>query len=220
MNWLWIVILLLFVGNTFWGYKKGLLRTAFSLISWILVLGVGYYAAPLITDFVMEKTNAAGIVQEQIISKLSEAFDAGTYAQIQDAIPEEFQQLLFANADNLMQDVAVDISALSNKMVYTVLYAIISIVIVFIAKLAIFAVDMVLGIASKLPLIGSVDTILGAALGAAKGLLWCWLVLAVIAVLALTGTNTEYIALVQESAILTWLYDNNIIVNLVLPSIL
>lgn len=76
-----------------------------------------------------------------------------------------------------------------------------------------FIIDKVLGIASKLPIIGSFDKILGIIIGAMKGLLYCWIVLTIITVLALTGTNTSYIELVYESELLTWLYENNLLLN-------
>ena len=66
-----------------------------------------------------------------------------------------------------------------------------------------------------LPLIGQANTLLGIAAGALKGLVWCWVVLTIIAVLAYTGANTELIALVNGSQILTWLYENNPILMVV-----
>lgn len=224
MNWLLILVIGLLAGNAFWGYKKGLLRVAFSLVSWALVLGICYFVTPPVVDMVMEKTDVVEIVQEQITEKINAAFDESAYAELEAAIPEELKKALLENADKLPQ--GSDLTNLgsqaikelfsSTKIIYTALFFIISVVIALIARIAVQVVDIILGIASKLPLIGPVDKILGTALGAAKGLVWCWLVLAIVAMLALTGTNTEYIAMVQQSEFLTELYDNNIIVNMIL----
>ena len=76
--------------------------------------------------------------------------------------------------------------------------------------------EFVLGIVSKLPLIGPMDKLLGIACGAGKGLIWCWIILAVVSVLALTGVNTDFAAYISQSEILTWLQDNNLLLNVIL----
>ena len=91
-------------------------------------------------------------------------------------------------------------------------------IVLIITRIILFVLDKVLGLASKLPLIGQADKALGIVAGALKGLIWSFIVLAVIAVLTLTGTNTELIQLVNESPILLWLYENNIIVNVLMGS--
>lgn len=227
MNWLLILVVVLLLGNAFWGYKKGLLRVAFSLVSWVLVLAICHFATPVIVDFVIENTDIVTVMQDKITEKLNETLDESAYAGLEAAIPEEIKQMLAVKMEDLAPNMgagsngntAIDLLLDSTGIVYTILFFVISVAVALAARLIVQVVDMVLGIASKLPLIGSVDKILGTVLGAAKGLVWCWLVLAVVTVLALTGTNTEFIGMIQQSEILTWLNDNNMIVNVVLKSI-
>ena len=77
-------------------------------------------------------------------------------------------------------------------------------------------VNIVLGIASKLPLIGPLDKVLGLACGAGKGLIWSWILLTIVSLLALTGINTEWAAYISQSEFLTWLQNHNMILNLLM----
>lgn len=207
MNWLLIVVGALLVGSVVLGYVKGFLRTAFSLISWIAVLIVCYIVTPIAVDYIMEKTDVVSVLGTYLEAQMQENFGGETYSQIEDLLPDELKE-------ELMEEI-IDLGGI----VYSILHFTVSIIIVLLARLVVRIIDGVLGIASKLPLIGSVDKLLGALLGVAKGLVWCWIVLAIVTILALTGTNTELLAMVNESEALTWLYENNIIIKMVLKTI-
>lgn len=209
MNSLLIVIGALMLVNIIWAYKKGFLRTAFSLISWIAVLVVCYFVTPIAVDFVIEKTDVVTIVGDYMTDQLYEVFDGEAYAQFEAVLPEEVKDELLADAEGLIDPM---------EMVRSVLSFIVWIVIAFGARIIVQIVDGALGFASKLPLIGSVDKLLGAILGGVKGYVWCSLLLIVITMLALTGTNTEWLAMVNESDILTWFYENNILIKMILES--
>ena len=88
------------------------------------------------------------------------------------------------------------------------------VVTVIVLRIAMVVVEFVLGVVSKLPLIGPMDKLLGIGCGALKGLIWCWVILAIVSVLALTGTNMELAAYISQSKILTWLQNNNLLLNL------
>ena len=68
---------------------------------------------------------------------------------------------------------------------------------------------------SEIAIIGKLDTILGVACGGAKGIIWCWVILAAVTILAITGTNTELVAYIDHSKLLTWLQENNLLLILI-----
>ena len=71
-----------------------------------------------------------------------------------------------------------------------------------------------LKIASKFPLIGSLDKLLGLVCGAAKGILICWIVLAVVSMVVIPNANVDFASMIQESQLLTWLQNNNYILKM------
>ena len=219
MNWLLIVILAVIIGNVVWGYKMGFMRVALSLVSWIIVLIACYIATPVVADVIMDSTPLAEIVQETVTEQLNEAIDGvvdgvidnSAIAEVEAKLPEQLKEAILGEHESIADlitstgDIKVDTTQLAEGAAYLIAL----IIVLIVTRIALIIVEKVLGLVGKLPLIGQANTLLGIAAGAVKGFVWCWVVLAVIAMLAYTGANTELIALVNESQILTWLYENN-----------
>lgn len=219
MNILTIIILVVFALCVFSGFKKGFLKTAFSLVSWILVLVLCEFATPIVTDILIEKTDVEVMVQATVDAKIGEviagAIESSGVAELEATLPAELKTVLLGENGSLQDAVAngvkLDTSALINGIVGILGF----VVTLILLRIAMVVVEVVLGIVAKLPLIGPMDKLLGIGCGAAKGLIWCWVILAVVSVLALTGVNTEYATYISQSELLTWLQDNNVLLNLI-----
>ena len=74
------------------------------------------------------------------------------------------------------------------------------------------AIDLV----AKLPVIGEVNHMLGGMAGLIKGLLLVWLVFAFAAMGAATEAGSAVTDAVYQSEILQWLYENNLILTILL----
>ena len=211
MNVLDIIILVILVFSVFWGYKKGFLKTAFSLVSWVIVLVICNVATPMVTQMLIEKTDIevmiqasldakinemiSEVLQESGISELPETLQEGVKIEIPEelkaALPEELRGLLLDEGfalegieldglemESITQNV-IDTAAVAERIV-----GIVSLLIVLVfSRVAIWIAGFVLDVASKLPVIGPFDKVLGLGCGAVKGLVWSWLILAVISVL-------------------------------------
>jgi len=57
MNILVVLILAIVLFSVLAGYKNGFLKTAFSLVSWIVVLVICNVATPMVTQMLIEKTD-------------------------------------------------------------------------------------------------------------------------------------------------------------------
>ena len=234
MNILVVIILAVLLLCIAGGYRNGFLKTAFSLVSWIVVLVICNVATPMVTQMLIEKTDIEITIQTVLDAKIDEMIsnalaEVGA-SELQGAIPEgvaieipeELQAVLPEELKNMLQNGNIGEVDVTENMIDTAAIAedvvgIISLLIVLVfSRVAITVVNIVLGIASKLPLIGPLDKVLGFACGAGKGLIWSWIVLTVVSVLALTGVNTEWAAYITESQLLTWLQDNNVILNLLI----
>lgn len=220
MNILTIIILAVFVLCVFSGYKKGFLKTAFSLVSWILVLVLCNFATPIVTDLLVQNTDVESVVQTTVETKVMEvveqAVQNANVSELEATLPAELKELLLGEYENIA-DALKDVATLDVTPVVNGIVGILGFVVtVIVLRVAMVVVEFALGIVSKLPLIGPMDKVLGVACGAGKGLIWCWVILAVVSVLALTGTNTELAGYISQSSLLTWLQDNNLLLNLIL----
>lgn len=219
MNILLIVVLAVFAVCVFSGYKKGFLKTAFSLVSWILVLVLCKFATPIVTDLLIQNTDVEVVIYETVDGKVKDAVEEALQnkgvSEIEAALPAELKNLLLGEnesiADALMGSGALDVTPVVDGIVGILGF----VVTVIILRIAMVIVEFLLGVVSKLPLIGPMDKFLGIGCGAVKGLIWCWVILAVVSILALTGANTEFAAYISQSEILTWLQNNNLLLNLI-----
>ncbi len=220
MNILTIIILAVLALSIFGGYKKGFLKTAFSLVSWIIVLVLCNFATPIVTDMLIEKTVIEVVVQTTVDTKINEVInetiETSDLAELDAALPAELKTALLGENGSLQEvvtnGVALDTTPLVNGIVGILGF----VITVIVLRLAMVVVEVVLNIVAKLPLIGPMDKLLGLACGVGTGIILCWVVLAIVSVLALTGVNTELATYISQSELLTWLQDNNVLLNLIL----
>ena len=220
MNILTIIILAVFVLCVFSGFKKGFLKTAFSLVSWILVLVLCNFATPIVTDILVQNTDVEVIVQTTVETKVMEAVEQAVQnsdvSELEAALPAELKDLLLGEHESINEllldsSKPIDVTPVVNGIIGILGF----VVTVIVLRIAMVIVELALGVVAKLPLIGPADKLLGIACGGVKGLIWCWVILAVVSVLALTGVNTEFAGYIAQSELLTWLQDNNVLLNLI-----
>lgn len=220
MNILTIIIIAVFVLCVFSGFKKGFLKTAFSLVSWILVLVLCNFATPIVTDMLVQNTDVEVIVQTTVETKVMEAVEQAVQnsdvSELEAALPAELKELLLGGHESINELLLDSSKPIDVTPVVNGIIGILGFVVTVIAlRIAMVIVEFALGVVAKLPLIGPADKLLGIACGGVKGLIWCWVILAVVSVLALTGVNTEFAGYIAQSELLTWLQDNNVLLNLI-----
>lgn len=220
MNILLIIILALVAWCVFSGWKKGFLKTVLSLVSWILVFVVCNIATPMATDYLIQNTEIDSVIQvsvdEAINNAISQTMEESGVTELEAVLPSELKTTLLGEGGSVEELVAGQINIDTSGLVYQIMSIIGFLVVVVVARLALMVAELVLGLITKLPLIGPADKLLGVACGVAKGLIWCWVILAVVSVFAITGTNTELASSVAASPFLTWLQNNNILLNMIM----
>ncbi len=220
MNLLLIAVLVLFAGNIYWGYNKGFLRVAYSLVAWIICLAVVSWAAPYVTDLVVNTTEIDTTLQQEITAKLQEMVaDADVDIQIPEIIATKVLGVEAENGANVAIDQALQQTGayadVALKLTMLVINAGCFIAVFIVTKIALAVVEKILGFIHKLPLIGSADKLLGIVAGAVKALIITWFVMAVAGLLATTEVGSAIVAMIYESAPLLWLYENNLILKMI-----
>lgn len=219
MNILLIIVAVVFLLNLYAGYKNGFLKTIFSLVAWIIALVICNIATPVVTDFLMEQTTIASdvenVIEEKMDEMLAQAVEGSDIQNLQDVLPESVYEMIFHGGmagNGLPTEGALDLTPLVRSVIQILAFVIVIIAV----RILLWVAELVLGVASHLPLIGTMDKALGLAGGFAKGIFLCWVLLAVVTILAFSGINTEWAVYIYQSQMLSWLQENNIILNLIL----
>lgn len=226
MNWLVLLFLVILAGNIYQGYKKGFLRVTLSLVSWILVIIVANAFAPQLTEFIISETSIDETIIQSIHETVTKTIENIEIEQpisnIEQQLPTELRELLLGDNTSIQEIIqemlTQDIVQTEKIMPYIsgALQILCTIILFIVMRIAIFVADKLLAIASHLPLIGSTDKFLGLAVGLIKGVLFTWILMTIITFVAMIKGEASLVNMIHESQILTWLYENNVILNFIM----
>ena len=125
MNILTIIILAVFAICVFLGYKKGFLKTAFSLVSWILVFILCSFATPIVTDLLIQNTEIETIVHTTVEAKFMEAIEQAMQnsdvSELEASLPAGVKELLLGEnesfTDALTNVTEIDVTPVVNGII-------------------------------------------------------------------------------------------------------
>ena len=232
MNILLIVVGIIFLLSVLRCYKKGLIKIVASLLATLVCFLLVTLISPHVSEWIQTSTPLKGVVQE----KCAEMFgmEANTNLEtmgselsrdeqmelIQKAgLPEILQDMLWENNNSEVYE-ALGVNSFVGyiggyiaKVIADILAFLITFIVAFIA---IRLVIGMLGFIDKIPLVGKTNHLLGGVVGAGVGILAIWILFAVITLLYNTSFGASCLDSIAESDILTWLYDNNLLLNSVM----
>lgn len=234
MNWVLIVVVAILVGYTLTGYAKGFLSILYSLVSWLVVLGFVIFVTPHIHDYVKNETDIYEKVvvycEEAIREQTQKDLENGDSAQnpltenellaaIAERLPEGALENLMEQTSELTDDLMAEYG-IYNKTAVAIadllLQGVSTLAAMILGAIVSALLSSVLGFIAKLPIIGFANKILGLAAGAANGLLVVWIAFYLVAVLCATKLGSTITSYIYANEFLTYLYENNLILSLLL----
>ena len=215
MNWLLIVSVLFVAANVVWGFYRGFLRVIYSMVAWIAILVAVSWLSPHVANYLTGHTRLDNEwVDDKKQEKQKEVKEHGNDA----GLPEIILQKLTGEsevADQLLEDTGV-YEAVTQKLVQITIQGIAYIIVFVFILIATRIIFIAFKIVDKLPLIGGINQSIGAVAGFVKGMVIIWIVFAGIAMTATTSFGQEIVQAIYASPLLTWLYENNLILTLLM----
>lgn len=227
MNWLFWVLLIVLAVFVIQGFRKGLVRTAVSMVFFIIVTVVTSWLNPYVGDFIREKTNW----QEQIQESCEEIFfqelegqaelSAESQMEFIDELPlpDSMKKMLAENnnTETYMQLAAENFADyLSEYVAYGIIngigYILAFVITIIIVKMILYAVDIL----TELPVVGTLNRTGGMLLGLVQGLLWIWVIFLVITLLCNTSLGAYLMELIKGDPVLGWIYDRNYLMQIIM----
>lgn len=227
MSWLFWVLLIFVMTFVLQGFRKGLLRTAFSMFSVIIVLVAAAWLNPYVSDFIREKTNWQEKIEENcsefLGKELGERMELTVASQVsfieELPLPQIMKEKLIENNNGeIYQQLAVETFAdyisgyLAHGIINGIAFLVSFIAATIIMKIILYVVDRI----TELPVIGLFNRLGGIALGAVQGILWIWIIFLLITLLYETKAGMYLMNTIQKDPILLWLYDRNCLVQVIM----
>ena len=222
-----ILILALMVFFVFRGYKKGFLRLAITTFSFVIVIilatslatpvsnllentAVGTKVESSVSDLVESKTEeyldgAQGSISSEDESSFIESLPLPSYIQnvlISGNTVEEYAQMQIETFEEYITAEVTEV--ILSAIAYVIVMIVASILLRIILRLAKFV--------NKIPIIGGLNKILGALLGFCQALLIIWAIGLLIIAFSSTSIGSSAIAIIQNNAVLDFLFDNNLLI--------
>lgn len=202
MNYLIDLILIAIISlSAFIGYKKGLIKVAFGLVSFILAIVISVALYKPVSNFIVEHTPIDDYIEQTIYERLDST-------EITTEETENIVSNYFHNLKNASTNVIAD-------SISTTIINISCIIIVFIiSKIILLFFKFIGDLISKLPLIKQVNNIAGFLFGLLKGFFIIYVLFALIAILAPIVNINQLLNIINNSIIANIMYNNNIILIL------
>lgn len=202
----WIAVLLILFASMFVGKKEGFWKTVLSLILILLFLFVMGIVTPKAIEFFLN----TDIISEKIVSE-----DGVDSEALLEKLPEDLRDKLLGDNETFDEMMVNDIRQALNSMgiIFLCTLLISLIVILLIAKLILKPIDVSFNLISKLPVLGKADKFLGMLLGIPRAMIIIWVLMAGISMIELSLEGSYLVGWIYQSKILTWLYENNYIIN-------
>lgn len=232
MNKLLLVVAAIFIVSIIVGYVRGFLKIALSLgitIASILLVGA---ITPHISGWIQESTS----IGEKVQSKLTSMFEVPEGMSVEELstveIPREQQisAIEGANLPKMIQEMLLEnnnhevyealgvtnfidyIGAYVTKLIADIIAFLVAWVLVTIIARVLMGV---IGIIGKIPVIGGVNKLAGAAVGAGIGLIVVWILFILVTLLYSTTVGQACMTDIAASQILTKLYDGNVLMKFI-----
>lgn len=230
MNWLFVVLIVGTVLSVMWGYHRGFVRTAFSMLFLILVIILSGWLSPYISSALQEHTQITQSIQKVCEDMLLQNFESQDFMQMdsqekqkvfleETGLPKELLEAIIPTVE-AGQETAVQALAERTAGALTEL-AVDGIVFVLSFAAAWIVVRIIMkltDIFTELPVIGFVNRVFGGLLGMVRALVLIWLFFLVLMFFSGTEWGMTCLRAVREESLLFYLYQNNLVLRFFLTA--
>lgn len=217
MNTLTIIILAVIVVSAIIGHRKGFVKMLLSLFSLVITLYIASLVSPAISGLLKD-----GPLYDSVYDSTYDYVStqlAGNSAATVDALLDNMQlpeimKNYISNSEvvvNGAQSIAASVAAQITDIIFDALVFLLTF---FAAMIIVKLIFAAINIITYLPGIHGINKTAGLIAGVAEGLLLVWIFFIVVSMLGSTEFALKIYAQINESAILQWLYNKNIIMNL------
>ena len=209
MNWLVIAVIVLIVLATLAGAKRGLVKTVLSFASFFVSLVIMVFVREPVSDFVKDQTGIYAAIETSVSSFVEEKTQEIQAGQAQLTDKAVYEQ-------RGIQNIAAYITGWLTDLAFEAVCCIISFVVVWIL---LRIVTMVLAGIVRLPVLHQIDCIAGAICGLCTALIIIWIGGIVVTAFAAQDWGREALSMITQSTLLTFLYNNNFLLNALLKAV-
>ena len=198
-----LIIIAIIALFTFLGYKRGLVKLAFHLCTFLIAIILAFVLYRPVANLIIENTGIDESIEASIVNRfINEGLSENSPATLTSFVPSIF----IKSGEGTVKTVAIAIShALIEIVCFLAIYFIVKIVLRFITALA----DLI----AKIPVLKQFNELGGTIYGLLEGI---FIVFVLLAIISLTAPllDSSILIYIDKSFIGSFLYNNNILLKL------
>jgi len=223
MNWLVLVVFIVFFLCIAAGIKRGIIKTIYSIGVVAAGLLLSAMLNPIVSNFLHNNNSIYQTVYQAVEENIAIEGKIKTLQQETNIIemlplPETMKKKIKENNNKEIYQ-AMDVenfkqyiyAYITNMILNTISYLILFIVI----SVMLFMLARMLDLISKLPVIKQLNKLAGGVAGALQGLLIFWIFTAILTIWANTPWAQNLYGMINESSLLSFLYTHNLLITIV-----
>ncbi|MBQ4057295.1 MAG: CvpA family protein [Lachnospiraceae bacterium] len=225
MDWICIVIGVLFLICLISGWVRGLFKVLLSVAGMIASIIVATYVAPGISGYLEEHTQwddniAAYISEELSFSDSENEVSKGVQVEVINDLPisEALKASILDNNNSEMYS-ALDATGvydyIAKSMSVVILNAVVFLVLGVVAHVFFVSLGKAVEGLTKLPILRSIDKLGGLTLGGMQALILIWILFLILSITSTSEISQEMIEAISQVSCLKLLYDNNVLLDIV-----
>lgn len=214
-----LVIVSIFISSVYWGYRRGLVSVVFKILVFIISLIIVVLLYKPVSNSIMQNTQIdeklAALIESNLSGttladgKLLEPSESNFSAGVVDLINDFVKEGLKTNVSNAVSYVSVELAHFMIRVGTMIILLIVSRFLLIFVR---FASELI----ANLPFIKLFNKSGGLIYGVIKGFLVIYATLAVFSVVSPLISSWGIIDAIQDSTLGSKMYNNNLIVNLII----
>lgn len=197
-----IAIILLF---TFLGYKRGLIKVAIGLCTFIIAIIISFMFYKPIANVIITNTNIDETIQTAITDRI---LPDGVSSTEEIEVYNELPSIILQNSENTVESIAI---SFSTTIIETSCLLIIFVAVKIILKFVTVLADLI----AKLPILNQFNKLGGTIYGILEGIFIVFVGFAIISLIA-PLLDTSILDSINNSNIGSILYNNNVLLKLLM----
>lgn len=214
-----LILLAIMLLSIFLGYKKGLIGVAFKILSFIIAIVITLILYNPVSSYIINNTQIDENIESIIVEKLgaNTKIEEGEIIKQDSDLPSVIVNYINDTIKNTVNESKeAIIKAVSRDLTINIIRIIVIIVLFLLTKIILFFAKAILELVTEIPIIKEFNEIGGIIYGIIRGILFIYIILAILTFI-LPMLNSEIILKAINDTIITKvLYNNNLILKLLL----
>ena len=212
-----LIILAILAICIFFGYKNGLTKSIIKILSFVIAIVVAAIFFKPVSNLIIANTEIDENIRQAVVNLVYKDVEENGEVKEDTNLPQAMVNYINDSIKNAVEDTKEKVvNSAADNIAVTAINVASAVLLFVVTRIALLIITAITDILTDLPVIKQFDKTGGVVYGVIKGLLIIFVIFAVISLISPAIEKTGIITSINKSFIGGFLYDNNLLLNIVL----